>query len=326
MTGSMAAFSTIAVVTAPAKAAQFQFQCGTQLTSADPGVKRMQQMWATIERESGGRIHTQVFANSQLGTEDAMFAQLRLGALAFQFVSPGTLTAVIPAFNIHYVGFVFKDSSEGAHAFEGPLGGWIRQEATNKGIHELRTIWNVEMGQIGTANRPIRNPEDLHGMKIRTAGNKVSLDFFKALGASPTPVASVEVYPSMQTKLLDGVSMSVGIMASFRVTELIKYVSLTNHVWNTEMLISNGDVWKSLPPDLQEVVERNNTRYAALASRDVSAADVALQAKLAAAGIAFNPVDQAPFRQLLRGYYAEWAPLFGPGWGMLQSSLGRKLI
>jgi TRAP-type C4-dicarboxylate transport system substrate-binding protein len=101
---------------------------------------------------------------------------------------------------------------------------------------------------------------------------------------------------------------------------------MTYHSWGPNFLIANAEVWKSLPPDIQAVVERNATKHALLEHADTTALAVSTNAQLARQGIVFNKVDQAPFRAMLRPYFEEWAATFGPtAWGLLQSSLGRKL-
>ena len=78
--GALAGVETFA---APAKAAQYQFKCAAGQPADHPAVVRAKQMFAAIERESGGRIHTDIFPNGILGSDAALIPQLRLGAIQF---------------------------------------------------------------------------------------------------------------------------------------------------------------------------------------------------------------------------------------------------
>ena len=317
----------VALVRGRARAAQFEFKVGSQLPFDQPSGQHLGQMWSAVQRESGGRIAVQYFPNSVLGGEDAMFSQLRVGALQFQFMSPGTLASVVPSANIAYLGFAYNDAAQGLRAFDGPLGNYIRNEAAAKGLYAPRLIWNTGMGHLGMNTGPIRTPDDLKGLKIRVSGNKISVDLFKDLDANATPLGLAEVYTALQTKLVDGVASSLAIITSARWYEVLKYISLTNHVWFSQMLIANGDTWKRLPPDLQAIIERNNTKYSTIDRQMSLAADADLFAKLKDRKIAFNTVDQAPFRARLKPYFQYWANEFGPTeWGLLQSALGRTLV
>ena len=283
-------------------------------------------MWAAIERESAGRIHAQFFPNSQLGGDTAMLSQLRLGALQFFHVSPGNLSTLVPVADIAYVGFAYKDDAEGSRVADGPLGDYIRKEVAAKGIYALRTMFSNGMIHIGSNLRPIRTPEDLHGFKLRVSQSKITVDLFKALGASPTPINVSELYTALQTKLLDGEEAPIVTIATSRWYEVNKYISFTNHEWAGNWIVANGDVWKTIPADLQDLIERNCTKYAHLERRDVQLFNSSVADKLQRLGMTINDVNQTPFRALLRSYYSEWAGVFGAtAWGLLESSLGRKL-
>ena len=306
-------------------AAQFEFRCGSSLPPDNPSSVRLTQMWEAIERESGGRIHTKFFPGSQLGGETGMIEQLRLGALHYM-VQDGNLPTLVPAANLIFVGFAFKDADEALRAMDGPLGTFIGDEIANKGIHALRTVGSQGMNQICSNTHQIRTPDDLHGFKIRVPQAKIFLDLFRELGASPISLDSTELYSALQTKLLDGEALPSIAIENFRHFEVSKYISLTNHTASVLWLLANHDAFHRLPPDLQALVERNNTKYALLQRRDFKLVNASVENKLARQGITFNAVDQTPFRARLGGYYASWASTFGPAaWRLLQHSTGGRI-
>jgi len=320
------AVAAMAILKGNAKGAQFEFKCASNLPKEHPTSVRLTQMWAAIEKESAGRLHTQFFPNSMLGGDAAMFAQLRLGAVQFFFISAGNLASLVPAANITFLGFAFRDAAEALRVVDGPLGTFVRDETGAKGIYLFRTIWDAGMNHIASNTHPIRNPNDLRGFKIRIAETNILSELFRAFGASPAPISVAETYTAAQTKLIDGVSVGVASEQTLRWFEVTKYFSLTNHSWAGVWLIANGDAWKSLPPDLQEIVERNTVKYAKAARRDQQLLEPIIADKLTRQGLVLNPVDQAPFRALLRPYYESWANAFGPKeWDLLETSLGRKL-
>jgi TRAP-type transport system periplasmic protein len=283
-------------------------------------------MWAAVERETGGRIHTQFFPNNQLGGDAASFAQLRLGALDFFFINPGNVAAVVPAADISYLGFAYKNADEALRVMDGPLGAYVRAEIATKGMYAFRAMWDSGMIQVGSNSHPIRTPDDLHGYKIRVVESRIAADLFKGLGASPTPINYADVYTALQTRIIDGEAAPLVAIETARFFEVQKYVSLTNHAWSGNWLLANSDTWKKIPPDLAQIVERNNTKYARLERRDTNLVNGSLADKLSRQGIVLNQVDQAPFRARLRSYFELWASAFGTTeWGLLESSLGRRL-
>jgi TRAP-type C4-dicarboxylate transport system substrate-binding protein len=139
-------------------------------------------------------------------------------------------------------------------------------------------------------------------------------------------MAFAETYTSLQTHLIDGTDLTLATIESAKIYEVQKYLSLTNHNWSGLWLLVNGDFWKSLPPDLQAIVERNNDKYATLERADIQNIDASTAQKLATQGMAVNPVDPATFRAKLKPYYATWKKEFGAtAWGLLETSIGAKL-
>ena len=212
------------------------------------------------------------------------------------------------------------------HALDGPLGDFIHRELEAKGLFALHRFWGNGMRAITSSNRPIKTPDDLGGFKIRIATSRIVVDLFKTLGANPTTFGLNELYVALQTKLVDGEDSPLGIMETAHYYEVQRYLSLTNHNWAGLAMVTSTDLWKSLPPDLQAILDRNNTKYALLERRDTNEQNAAVADKWARRGIPVNPVDTSRFRERLSPYYATWSKDFGPqAWGLLESAIGHKL-
>ena len=326
LAASAAGFASIGIQGAPARAAEFSFKCASPFPVEHPSSVRMKQMWAAIEKESSGRIHTEFFPNGVLGGDAAMIPQLRLGAIQFFLAPLSSMTAIFPLANIFLLGFVYKDNQEGLGVVDGSLGDLVRAEITTQDLHAAHVVWAAGMIDVSSSLRPIRTPDDLKSFKVRVNPAKTVVDLFKELGATPTPISNSEIYTALQTKLVDGCASSLAAIETGRLFETQKYISQTHHQCGSFWLLANGAAWKSLPSDLQAIVERNNTKYALLDRRDTDVIDSALKDKLSRQGIAFNEVNQEPFRARLGAYYRSWANEFGPtAWSLLEKSLKRKI-
>jgi TRAP-type transport system periplasmic protein len=252
---------------------------------------------------------------------------VRVGAIAFGLISAATISSIVPIVDVGNLGFAFRDEAEALRVMDGPLGAYLRTEIATKGVYPFSTVWNSGMFAIGANPHAIRVPDDLHGLKIRVSDSRITADFFKELGASPTPLPMPQVYSALQTKLIDGEAAPIGTIATSRLFEVNKYISQTNHGWSHIMLLANPDVIKSLPPDIAAIIERNARKYALLERRDTQLLNASVAEKLVRQGVLFNRVDQAPFRNRLGTYYGSWAVTFGPTvWGLLERSVGRKLV
>ena len=304
---------------------KFEIKCACSLPADHPISVRAVQMWSAVRRESGGRLQVSFFPNSTLGGDSAMLSQVRSAAIQMMFVAPANLAPVVPAIDIANLGFAFKDSDEALGVMDGALGEHLHGEIAAKGLYGFRSFYDGGMFQVGSATHPIATPEDLRGFKIRVAAGKILTDLFKELGASPAPISASEMYLAQSTKLVDGCNLPLIAFTSWRMYEVSKYVSMTNHSWSGVGLIANGDFWKSLPAELQGILERNNTKFARLERRDAKELLASLTEKLPRLGMVFNRPDQAPFKKMLGPYREYWAGVFGPtAWKALESGLRRS--
>lgn len=322
--GAAAAFSSIGVIRGRAKAAQFSYKYASNVDVSHPLNKRMVELWDAVKRETNDRLEVQMFPNNQLGGDTQMLAQLRSGAIQFFTLDGGILQSVVPVAAIQAVGFAFKDSADAFHAFDGPLGDYVRKEIKAKDIWVFDKMWDNGMRDITSSKGPIRTAEDLSNFKIRTPPGKLWVDLFKALGASPSPLNFNEVYTALQTKIFDGQENPPAIIQVAKLYEVQKYLSITNHMWSAWHFLGNMQAWNALPRDIQTVVERNSAKYALLQRKDVQQLNDSLVEKLKGEGMVVNSTDVSNFRPRLTSFYKDYHAAFGDtAWGLLEQNSGK---
>ncbi len=148
---------------------------------------------------------------------------------------------------------------------------------------------------------------------------------FKAFEAAPTSINANEMYTALQTKVVDGQENPVSVVETFKLAEVQKYCSLTNHMWDGFWFLANRRAWERLPADVRTVVAKHLNTAAQKEREDIAALNTSLQPALAAKGLVFNQPDPAPFREKLRkaGFYAEWKGRYGDeAWATLEKSVG----
>lgn len=119
-----------------------------------------------------------------------------------------------------------------------------------------------------TVSKPVKNLQDLKGLKIRATG--AATDVVKALGALPMPLEMPDVYESLRRAVIDGIMVDLSTLKYWKFAEVEKYVTAS---WQLGTGISfyfviNKDKWNSLAPDIQkiftEVAAETNEKQAAL--------------------------------------------------------------
>jgi TRAP-type transport system periplasmic protein len=321
-----AALASIAVIKAPAQAAQWNYKYASNVNVDHPLNVRMRECWNAVKAQTKGRLDVQMFPNNQLGGDTQALQQLRAGALQFFTLDGGILQGVVPVAGIQAVGFAFKDSSEAFRAMDGALGDYVRDAIRGAGLYVHPKMWENGMRQITASSKPIRSAADLSGFKIRTPPGELWVDLFRSLGAAPAPLNFNEVYTALQTRVFDGQENPYAIIDTARLYEVQKYLSVTNHMWSAYHFLGNQDAWKELPPDVQGVVERNLTKYALLQRRDTQQRNDSLSEKLVRRGMTINRADTSGFRTKLSssGFYTKWSGKFGAqAWALLEKSSGK---
>src|SRR4029079_15529289 len=143
-------------------------------------------------------------------------------------------------------------------------------------------------------------PDDLKNFKIRVPVVPLWVGMFKALGAAPVSLPLSEAYQALQTKVADGQENPLALIDTAKFYEVQKFCSLTNHAWDGFWFVAGGRVWKTVPPDLQQVITKHVNAAANKQREDIAKSNAELQKLLEAKGLTFNKVDTAPFRQVLR--------------------------
>jgi tripartite ATP-independent transporter DctP family solute receptor len=323
--GSAAAFATIAVLPSRARAAEFTFKWGHATQTEHPLNVNAVRVRDAVAKASNGRLAIELYGNNVLGGDTAMLAQVRSGSIQLYSGYGGIYANVAPIAGIEAVGFAFHNQEEALRVFDGPLGAAIRKELDAKGgLVTFERAWVNGFRQITTSTHPVRDVGDLNGLKIRTPPTRIWVDMFKALGASPTPINASEMYTALQTHVVDAQENPFVILETYRLYEVQKYLSVTNHMWSNFWVVANAAAFNGLPPDLQTIL-RNAINTMALSNRrETELLNASLADKLVRRGMVLNTVDPAPFRARLKDFYATERDQFGAtAWNLLEAGVGK---
>ena len=268
--------------------------------------------WAeSTQKATNGALQFKQFPSSALGGERELVEGLQLGTVEAGIVSTGTLSNFVPEVGVTDIPFLFRDSAHARKVLDGKTGQDILKKFEGRGLIAL--AWGEQgFRHITNAKRVIAKPDDLKGLKIRTMENPVHITAFRALGASPTPMAWPEVIGALQQGTIDGQENPLSVIVSAKLSEVQKHLALTGHVYSPAVLLISPKLWNSLN-DAQKSAVRQGARDGALAMRkfvdDVEAKAVS---DLRAQGMQVTTVsDKAPFQQALGSAYREYAAKFG---------------
>jgi TRAP-type transport system periplasmic protein len=316
-----------AIIVRPTRAADYKFAQYHNQAASGTLHKNLNAMWQAIAAETNGRVEATVYAeNNKLpgGDPDAL-KMLIAGEIQFFTLMGGIIGTVVPVAESQQLPFAFKSSAEAHKAIDGPLGQYIGEEMAAKGMH-LFPVAGFENGmrQVATIPRAIATPADFDGMKIRVPPGQMMIDTFSAFGATTVTTSANKIYDALQTGKVDAQENPLAILEGFKLYELVKYVSLTNHMWSGFNAMANLATWKSLPDDIKATIERNLTKYIRAQRADQEALNTALRQDFVKRGLVFNDVDQAAFRARLPAVYATWKERLGSKcWTLVEAEVGK---
>ncbi len=266
------------------------------------------------EQRTAGRVRVEVYGNSTLYKDKEELEALQLGAV--QMLAPSLAKfgpLGVKEFEAFDLPFIFPDKSVLARVTEGPVGQGLFRKLDAKGIKGL-AYWDNGF-KVMTANRPLHNPEDFRGLKMRIQSSKVLDAQFRALGALPQVMAFSEVYQAMQTGVVDGSENTPSNVYTQKMHEVQKYLTASDHGYIGYAVIVNARFWAALAPDVRSALEgamRDATRYTnAIAQKENDDALAAIKASGRTQVIELDDRQRAAWRKALAPVYREMEPRVG---------------
>ena len=258
------------------------------------GVKRFAELVAS---KSGGKLKVQEYPASTLGNELQQQSALQGGVQEMTAPATTSLAGIVKEFGLIDFPFALANFAQADALLDGPFGQALLAKLPEKGLVSLG-YWDLGFRNVTNSRRPITRPEDLDGLKLRVIPNPVFLETFKALKANPVPMPFAELYGALEARAVDGQENPFAVILSNKFYEVQKFVSATNHVYATNILLVSKRFWDRLSPAEQKILTdaANETRgYQRQVSRAAAQSAVAeLQAK----GMQFNELSAAEQRRM----------------------------
>ncbi len=265
--------------------------------------------WAKVLNEkSGGRIEAQHFPASQLGSYSQNVEQNRMGTIQVTTGGPDTEENIAPeiAATGGAPGFIYKDDAHVDRVLQGDIGREISRIAREKTGVEFIAYGEVGFRHI-LSKKPVLTMADAKGLKIRTPEVKLWVDFWRAVGSSPTPLPYAEQYSALSTGLIDALESDVFSVIGFKWHEQAKHLTLTSHWFLPKATRVNARWLDSLPADLQALVRTSAVEVFAEQRKTNRANAARTLEQLKAAGVSVHTLqDTAAWRSATAKLYDEF--------------------
>jgi tripartite ATP-independent transporter DctP family solute receptor len=252
-----------------------------------------------------GKYEVKVFHSSQLGSDEEMLKGIKVGML--EMFQPSTIMSTVdPKFGVFEMPYLFKDRVHVKKVAEdAQVKAALFDPLPEKGLR-LLGMWENGFRVITNNVRPIVKPEDLKGIKLRVPSGVWRVKMFRAYGANPTPLAYGEVFAALQAGVMDGQENPFPQIWGGKFHEVQKYLSLSDHVYTPAYSIVAERFWKTLPPEVQQVLAKISVEVGDFARQEGARMDKDLEEKMGKS-LKINQVDKDAFVAASKPVYEEFS-------------------
>ncbi|SHO57402.1 TRAP transporter substrate-binding protein [Vibrio quintilis] len=259
-----------------------------------PVHKSMQFMAKEVKALTHGEVRIRIYPNGQLGTQRESMELLQNGAIDMVKSNASELESFEPAYGAFNIPYIFHDKAHFYRAITGDVGEKILASSHDKGFVGL-TYYDAGARSF-YAQKPIKSPSDLKGMKIRVQPSPTAVEMIQLMGGSPTPLAFGELYTALQQGVVDGAENNPTALTSARHGEVVKYYSQDEHTIIPDVLVISSKVWDKLPADQQAAIKKAATD-SMMYHKDLwtKMTDKAIEKAEKSMDVKFVKVDKQPF-------------------------------
>ncbi|PXF29097.1 C4-dicarboxylate ABC transporter [Pokkaliibacter plantistimulans] len=258
-----------------------------------------------LQARLGDQYQVEYYSDAKLGDEKDLLDKLRNGQIQLATIS-SIMSAEVPEFALFDMPFLVRDRQHLKLIDSEIIMTDLAAAARRHGLHIIST-WENGFRQISNNSRPIRSPEDLKGLRIRTPQSEWRSLMFASWGAKPTQMPFSHLFVALQTGEVDGEENPLSNINGARLQNVQKFLSISNHVYSPIWLTASDSSWQQLPAAVQAAI----TEVAADAQRwsfaEGARQDTRLLKSLGNAGVQINHVDRITFIAASKAVYAQFA-------------------
>jgi tripartite ATP-independent transporter DctP family solute receptor len=236
-----------------ARAENYTMTVATVAPSDSPWSALLQLFKDNVEKKTAGKVKVKLMLGGALGDENETVTKCSRGQIQAVAASTGALGSKIPELNVVELPFLFRNAEEADQIIDQVLTPEFEKIFKERGL--VLGLWS-ENGyrNFGTSDKPIRNPSDLKGKKMRSQESQLHMMMYKAFGAAAVPIPTTEVPQALATMNVDGFDQALLYTIAAGWHQSIKYFTISEHIYQPAAIAINGNWFNKLPQDLQKII------------------------------------------------------------------------
>ena len=215
----------------------------------------MHRAWVKFkeELEKTGNFKVEIYPSSQFGNDAEMVESVKTGDLTMATPPSSFLTDEAPEMALIELPYIFPSRQAAIDTLAGEWGQSQLKKLEGSGMIGLGYLENG-LRHLTNSRRPVRTPEDIKGLKLRTMQVPAHVYLWNSLGATAEGAPFAELYTNLSTKVFDGQENPIAHIYSQKFYEVQNYMTLTGHVYTAYAPVMSLDFWKSLTPEEQKQI------------------------------------------------------------------------
>ncbi|MCS0502001.1 TRAP transporter substrate-binding protein [Ancylobacter mangrovi] len=247
----LAPIAVTCLLALPAHAATVNFTLGTENNSSDFSVQAMQHWKKLLADRSNGELQMTIVDGGALGSGVEVLQQLSNDEIQVSISGPTLVHSMAKPYQCMEAEFVYDDADHGYRVWTGKLGKELSDYMTKNYDITISGV-GYRGARVVTANKPIREPSDLQGLKIRVT-NPLRSKVFAAFGALPGPLPYSELYGALRQGVFDSQENPISAIFAQKFYEVQKTVDLTDHVQSYYIVTTNTEFLDGLSDEQRKI-------------------------------------------------------------------------
>jgi TRAP-type C4-dicarboxylate transport system substrate-binding protein len=267
--------------------------------------------WAEeLEKRANGRVKVKIFPSEQLGKAGEAYDLVLRRTVDISWVVPSFVIGQFPLDEIFHLPFLIPGG------IDDPTSSLIRRTVYEKyltpiNFKEVKVLWTGRTGaNVIMSTKPVRTVEDAKGLIAGYPGGRILMRLLQTAGASPVQVSAPDMYTNLEKRVTDGQVIPLEAMVTFKLNEVVKYVTMLNAGGGSFLTVMNQKTWSSLPADIQKIIDEMSPWAEEIQAKEWAGArgySTSVARKSNIELIELSPTERKRWVEISRPIEEEWA-------------------
>lgn len=278
------------------KAAEFTMVIATEYVfGASRSYPLMQlDLKENIQNTSNGRVYVKLAPGGQLGAGGELVQKVQSGTIQAAQFSLSNFAPFAPAVDLINLPYFCGSNQQftnlvQSEAWRDAVHGAVEQRGFKILMYLVIDPRTVAMRR--GIDKPALLPEDLQGVKFRVPGSQLLQQYYRLLGANPTPVAWGETSSAIKQGVADALDPAVGALEIFGFRDVLSHITFTQFAPDSQCYACNFGWYDALPGEVKEAIEFAGEITTQQNLAKVPASRAYSMAQMRKAGVEFHTLD-----------------------------------